>query len=78
MLFEDASKPVLNQCRPQCYPIDALGDGAFYVVCVYLLWTFQIFDMLLNGDLYPYKPYFYNQTLSNNYYNYLLTEVLHS
>ena len=39
--------------------------------------NFQIFDMLLNGDLYPYKPYFYNVTLTNNYYNFLLTEVIY-
>lgn len=36
--------------------------------------AFQIFDMLLNGDLYPYKPFFYNATLTNNYYNFLMTE----
>lgn len=45
--------------------------------CVYYLpcCTFQVFDFLLNGDLYPYKPYFYNVTHTNNYYNFLLTEV---
>ncbi|XP_060078674.1 probable serine carboxypeptidase CPVL [Ylistrum balloti] len=36
--------------------------------------AFQIFDLLLNGDLTPYKPYFYNVTQTNNYYNFLLTE----
>lgn len=36
--------------------------------------AFQIFDFLLNGDLYPYKPYFYNVTNTNNYYNFLMTE----
>lgn len=37
--------------------------------------AFGIFDMLLNGDLYPYKPYFYNVTKTNNYYNFLETEA---
>lgn len=36
--------------------------------------AFMVFDYLLNGDLYPYKPYFYNVTNTNNYYNFLLTE----
>ncbi|KAL4222442.1 hypothetical protein ACF0H5_018481 [Mactra antiquata] len=37
--------------------------------------AFQIFDMLLNGDLYPYKPFFYNVTNTNNYYNFLETNA---
>jgi hypothetical protein len=41
----------------------------------FINFCFQIFDMLLNGDLYPYKPYFYNVTKTNNYYNFLETEV---
>lgn len=36
--------------------------------------AFKVFDMLLNGDLTPYKPYFYNVTNTNNYYNFLMTE----
>ncbi|KAJ8313565.1 hypothetical protein KUTeg_008126 [Tegillarca granosa] len=36
--------------------------------------AFKIFDLLLNGDLTPYKPYFYNVTGTSNYYNFLLTE----
>lgn len=36
--------------------------------------AFKIFDLLLNGDLTPYKPYFYNATGISNYYNFLLTE----
>ncbi|OWF49860.1 probable serine carboxypeptidase CPVL [Mizuhopecten yessoensis] len=36
--------------------------------------AFKIFDTLLNGDLTPYKPYFYNVTETTNYYNFLLTQ----
>ena len=35
----------------------------------------QVFDTLLNGDLYPYPTYFYNITGTANYFNFLLTEV---
>ncbi|XP_033761785.1 probable serine carboxypeptidase CPVL [Pecten maximus] len=37
--------------------------------------AFKIFDVLLNGDLTPYKPYFYNVTLTTNYYNFMLTQA---
>jgi hypothetical protein len=37
--------------------------------------TFQIFDFLLNGDIYPYPTYFFNVTGSTNYYNILRQEV---
>lgn len=33
--------------------------------------AFAIFDMLLNGDFYPYPSYFYNCTGMEYYYNYL-------
>eukprot|EP00105_Crassostrea_gigas_P027928 XP_011449426.1 PREDICTED: probable serine carboxypeptidase CPVL isoform X1 [Crassostrea gigas] len=36
--------------------------------------AFDIFDTLLNGDLTPNAPYFYNVTNIHNYYNFLLTE----
>ena len=31
----------------------------------------QVFDMLLNGDIFPYPTYFYNITGSTNYFNIL-------
>ena len=34
--------------------------------------AFNVFDMLLNGDLTGYKPWFYNQTGLDFYFNYLL------
>jgi len=34
--------------------------------------AFKIFDNLLNGDLTGYKPWFYNQTGLDFYFNYLL------
>ena len=36
--------------------------------------AFNIFDMLMNGDLYPYPTYFYNITGSTDYYNILNTK----
>ncbi|XP_062619799.1 probable serine carboxypeptidase CPVL isoform X1 [Saccostrea cucullata] len=36
--------------------------------------AFDIFDTLLNGDLTPNAPYFYNVSNIHNYYNFLLTE----
>ena len=35
----------------------------------------QIFDMLLNGDLFKYGTYFYNATGSTNYFNVLRQAV---
>ena len=34
---------------------------------------FQIFDKLMNGDIYPYPTYFYNVTGVTDYYNILRT-----
>nr|XP_054767401.1 probable serine carboxypeptidase CPVL [Lytechinus pictus] len=36
---------------------------------------FQQFDILLNGDLYPYPTFYYNATGSNNYYNFMMTTL---
>ena len=35
----------------------------------------KVFDMLLNGDIYPYPTYFYNATGSTNYFNILRQQV---
>ena len=36
---------------------------------------FQIFDMLLNGDIYPYPTFYFNVTGVTNYDNILRQEV---
>lgn len=37
--------------------------------------AFDVFDTLLNGDIYPYPTYFFNVTGTTNYFNYLLLKA---
>jgi vitellogenic carboxypeptidase-like protein len=37
--------------------------------------AFDIFDYLMNGDIYKYPTYLYNATGTNNYYNFLLNDA---
>ena len=40
-----------------------------------LFHNIQVFDMLMNGDIYPYPTYFYNITGCTDYYNILNCNV---
>ena len=57
------------------FPSSSLCSPGPHVPMLRSLLRMQKFDMLMNGDLYPYPTYFYNITGSTDYYNILNTKV---
>lgn len=43
--------------------------------CLIKCFLFQVFDSLLNGDIFPYPSFFHNATGCTNYFNYMQCQV---
>ncbi|XP_786169.3 probable serine carboxypeptidase CPVL [Strongylocentrotus purpuratus] len=51
------------------------SKGTDYINQGKWLECFEQFDIVLNGDLFPYPTFYYNATGSNNYYNFMMTTL---